>query len=234
MPPPFFCTQHNRRSIRFLEGGIKIFINFPSKNSRNFWTAAAENSKKENLKKGLTQSLRYGNIYLALRNSAFHLCASGGIGRLAGFRCQCSQGRAGSTPASRTKTKGTTKVVPFVLGSAGRWPAPPFGDFNPRVGKARPPEILRCAPNLRRTRGAAQKGRWEVFLLAAPKLKISILTARSKTKGHPKGCPFVVDLVAPKAGTAAGVTGPGRRPSRPPSGPRRPGRRPGPGPRRPS
>lgn len=29
-------------------------------------------------------------------------CASGGIGRLAGFRCQCSQGRAGSTPASRT------------------------------------------------------------------------------------------------------------------------------------
>ena len=30
-------------------------------------------------------------------------CASGGIGRLAGFRCQCSQGRAGSTPASRTK-----------------------------------------------------------------------------------------------------------------------------------
>ena len=32
-------------------------------------------------------------------------CASGGIGRLAGFRCQCSQGRAGSTPASRTKKK---------------------------------------------------------------------------------------------------------------------------------
>lgn len=28
--------------------------------------------------------------------------ASGGIGRLAGFRCQCSQGRAGSSPASRT------------------------------------------------------------------------------------------------------------------------------------
>ena len=31
-------------------------------------------------------------------------CASGGIGRLAGFRCQCSQGRAGSTPASRTSS----------------------------------------------------------------------------------------------------------------------------------
>ena len=41
--------------------------------------------------------------------------------------------------------------------------APPFGDFNPRAGKARPPEILRFAPNLRRTRGAAQKGRWVVF-----------------------------------------------------------------------
>ena len=32
-------------------------------------------------------------------------CASGGIGRLAGFRCQCSQGRAGSTPASRTSSE---------------------------------------------------------------------------------------------------------------------------------
>ena len=31
--------------------------------------------------------------------------ASGGIGRLAGFRCQCSQGRAGSTPASRTTSE---------------------------------------------------------------------------------------------------------------------------------
>ena len=41
--------------------------------------------------------------------------------------------------------------------------APPFGDFNPRAGKARPPEILRFAPNLRRTRGAAQKGCWVVF-----------------------------------------------------------------------
>ena len=37
--------------------------------------------------------------------SNFHTSASGGIGRLAGFRCQCSQGRAGSTPASRTTRK---------------------------------------------------------------------------------------------------------------------------------
>ena len=36
-------------------------------------------------------------------------CASGGIGRLAGFRCQCSQGRAGSTPASRTRQAPASK-----------------------------------------------------------------------------------------------------------------------------
>ena len=35
--------------------------------------------------------------------------------------------------------------------------APPFRDFDPRAGKARPPEILRFAPNLRRTCGAGQK-----------------------------------------------------------------------------
>ena len=40
--------------------------------------------------------------------------ASGGIGRLAGFRCQCSQGRAGSTPASRTKP-GTSKRMSRVF-----------------------------------------------------------------------------------------------------------------------
>ena len=49
-------------------------------------------------------------------SSARTRCASGGIGRLAGFRCQCSQGRAGSTPASRTKKKDTTYVVSFFLG----------------------------------------------------------------------------------------------------------------------
>ena len=40
------------------------------------------------------------------------ICASGGIGRLAGFRCQCSQGRAGSTPASRTSSE-IPATVPF-------------------------------------------------------------------------------------------------------------------------
>src|SRR5690625_7580574 len=31
--------------------------------------------------------------------------ASGGIGRRAGFRCQCPQGRGGSTPPSRTSER---------------------------------------------------------------------------------------------------------------------------------
>ena len=43
------------------------------------------------------------------------VCASGGIGRLAGFRCQCSQGRAGSTPASRTTKKDIQPDVLFCL-----------------------------------------------------------------------------------------------------------------------
>ena len=157
------------------------------------------------MKKLLTAGDKCGNIYLALRNSAFHLCASGGIGRLAGFRCQCSQGRAGSTPASRTKTKGTTKVVPFVLGSAAQRAAPPFGDFNARGRQSRPisapSAALRAvalrnaaaaavrnsppplvAPNLRRTRGAAQKGRRVVFLQRFCSPQISILTVPSPKK----------------------------------------------------
>ena len=54
-------------------------------------------------KKLLTRYDPCANIGLALRKTAHTACASGGIGRLAGFRCRCSQGRAGSTPASRTK-----------------------------------------------------------------------------------------------------------------------------------
>ena len=57
------------------------------------------------VKKVLTKEESHGNINLALRGAdKFARCASGGIGRLAGFRCQCSQGRAGSTPASRTSS----------------------------------------------------------------------------------------------------------------------------------
>ena len=40
--------------------------------------------------------------------------------------------RQGSNPCARTKSKGTTKVVPFVLSSVSRWPAPSFG-----IGHAR-------------------------------------------------------------------------------------------------
>ena len=64
----------------------------------------------------LTKEESHGNINLALRGAdKFARCASGGIGRLAGFRCQCSQGRAGSTPASRTNKKDIRKDVLFVL-----------------------------------------------------------------------------------------------------------------------
>ena len=53
----------------------------------------------------MTSHPAYGNISLALSSTKRQTtCASGGIGRLAGFRCQCSQGRAGSTPASRTSS----------------------------------------------------------------------------------------------------------------------------------
>ena len=60
----------------------------------------------------LTLAKLCGSILLALNNTAQTPRASGGIGRLAGFRCQCSQGRAGSTPASRTKER-HDKVVSF-------------------------------------------------------------------------------------------------------------------------
>ena len=56
----------------------------------------------------LTERGRCGNISHALSQLCISSpCASGGIGRLAGFRCQCSQGRAGSTPASRTTSPRT-------------------------------------------------------------------------------------------------------------------------------
>ena len=79
----------------------------------------------------------------------------------------------------------------FFLGSAARRAAPPFGismlGRNEFALRNSPPPP--AAPNLRRTRGAAQKGRWVVFLLTVPMLKISILTVLSKKEGHPQGCP---------------------------------------------
>ena len=55
-----------------------------------------------------------GTIHPVPRNGTSTACASGGIGRLAGFRCRCSQGRAGSTPASRT-TKTRPKGLVFLF-----------------------------------------------------------------------------------------------------------------------
>ena len=46
------------------------------------------------------------------------------------------------------KTKGTTKVVPFILGSAARRAAPPFGDANARGRQSRPSaKVFTCGEN---------------------------------------------------------------------------------------
>ena len=47
----------------------------------------------------------------------------------------------GSIPFTCSKTKGTTKVVPFVLGSAAQRAAPPFGISVLGVGKAAPAQF---------------------------------------------------------------------------------------------
>ena len=59
-----------------------------------------------------------------------------------------------------SKKKDTLKSVSFFLGFGSQRLPPPFGDLNARGRQSRPCAILRCAPNLRRTRGAAQKGQF--------------------------------------------------------------------------
>ena len=75
-----------------------------------------------------------------------------------------------------SKTKGHPKGCPFVLGSAAQGAAPPFGISMLGVGKAAPaPRFWPAAKTLVRCKsGAAQKGRWMVFLQTGLKLKISI------------------------------------------------------------
>ena len=76
-------------------------------------------ARKKTAKKVLTPGTSYGNISLALSNVKRQTtCASGGIGRLAGFRCQCSQGRAGSTPASRTTPEQSSLCSGFFMPAA--------------------------------------------------------------------------------------------------------------------
>ena len=62
------------------------------------------------------------------------------------------------TLRTRQKERHAAKRV-FLFGFRRPRPPPPFGDFNARGRQSRPCAILRCAPNLRRTCGAAQKGR---------------------------------------------------------------------------
>ena len=106
----------------------------------------------------LTLAKLCGSILLALNNTAQTPRASGGIGRLAGFRCQCSQGRAGSTPASRTKKKSTALrcfsfwvSLPLVVS--------PSGILMLGVGKAAPAQLLLLRKsNLRRKSAAPPCG----------------------------------------------------------------------------
>ena len=64
--------------------------------------------KRKKLKKSVDTLPRLWYYLSCAETARQTICASGGIGRLAGFRCQCSQGRAGSTPASRTSSSQAT------------------------------------------------------------------------------------------------------------------------------
>ena len=109
--PPNFSGRSGTRFRRFRPsrgnrkrtGGI-VPLRPPDLDSEGFWRPFNKFEKfSGNL---LTEASEYANICLALRETARNsTSASGGIGRLAGFRCQCSQGRAGSTPASRTTSE---------------------------------------------------------------------------------------------------------------------------------
>ena len=62
----------------------------------------------------------------------------------------------------------------FLFGFRSPRPPPPFGDSDARGRQSRPCAILRCAPNLRRICGAAQKGRlmiWQRHLKRSDKAK---------------------------------------------------------------
>lgn len=62
----------------------------------------------------------------------------------------------------------------FLFGFRSPRPPPPFGDSDARGRQSRPCAILRCAPNLRRICGAAQKGRlmiWQRHLKRSDKTK---------------------------------------------------------------
>ena len=78
-------------------------------------------------------------------------------------RCAGPQSCPASILCGQDKKKDTLQSVSFFLGSGGHRPPPPFGDSNARGRQSRPCAILRCAPNSRRIRGAAQKGRLKIW-----------------------------------------------------------------------
>ena len=87
-----------------------------------------------------------------------------------------------------SKTKGTTKVVPFALGSAAQRAAPPFGDSNARGRQSRPCAILHRLRRLRIYGAKAPPARRPVGVILSKccrKSKISILTVPSTSEQSP-------------------------------------------------
>ena len=72
--------------------------------------------------------------------------------------------------------------MPSFLVFAGQRPAPSFGISMPWSAESPLRNSRPAAGNLPATRRAAQKGRWPVFLLTVPTVKISVLTSPSKKK----------------------------------------------------
>ena len=79
------------------------------------------------------------------------------------------------------------------MGSAAQRAAPPFGISMLRAAKPPFRRGFACGKTLvRSTRAAGQKAGGVQFCLLVRNFKISKLSGYDKTKGHPKGCPFVL------------------------------------------
>ena len=115
----------------------------------------------------------------------------------------------GSIPTSSSKKKDMTFGHVFLFGFRPPEAASTLRDFNARGGKAAPaPRFSPTAKTLvRRTRAAAQKGRWVVFLQRSCQSKISILTIPSQIKGHLQSrCPFIWGSATRRAAPPFGIS----------------------------
>ena len=137
------------------------------------------------IEKGLTTAWISGNITFALIQ-----CKDARVVELADSLDSGSSvhyARAGSSPASRTKTKGHPKGCPFVLGSVRRGRPTPFGNSNAR--RKHPQgvrHIRRAAKPLFRERLHGGRGSFSCEKVTPSTMKSVI------SKAHPRGalsCP---------------------------------------------